>query len=725
MIKLPSVKKFLFLFTIIFFAVETILAQQVINTTIQHDGRTRQYRLYVPASYSPSEPVPLVFSFHGFTNTIDIQYNQANFQPLAEANKFIFVTPQGVNNGWAIENVFGGSEDDLGFTDALIDRLEQQYNINSKRIYATGFSNGGFFSYRLACRLSNRFAAIASIAGSMTNRWIDNNTCSPQHPTPILQITGSNDTVIPITGSGLGKSIADVMDYWTDYNNGDSTPEVIQLGSGSTRSIWDNGDNGVTVEFIRVQGKGHSWNGGNINTSQEIWNFFSRFDIDGAINQNPPPNDTCSSTVSSFPYSESFEGNIGLWQQASGDDLNWTVDSNGTPSNGTGPSTAVNGSSYVYLEVSGNGQGFPDKRGILNSPCFDLSSLSNPTLQFSYHMIGNAVGNLTVEASTNNSGNWTPIFSRSGAQGTDWNEANVALGAYANESSVRLRINAISGDSWQGDIAIDALTVSQVSDNSPGDDCGLIDFNNAQLSSFSNQDADGTSQIANNGGGLILTNNTWKQIPFNYVVTANTVLEFDFTSTSQGEIHAVGFENDGSLTSTYYFKVHGTQNYGVTNFDNYSGSGTTTYTIPVGNFYTGSFDRLVFINDNDVGSSNNSLFANVKVYEGSCNGVTAREVIAQLSNEKAVIGDEEEGLGAVKMTPNPTSDAFTLNVNANTTKTISVGIYTILGQTKYEGQLNSGVNRFFARNLSLNTGMYIVKIQMEGESEVVKKLIIN
>ncbi len=445
------IKKSLFLVVIAFITTFESYTQQVINTTLQHDGKTRRYRLYIPASYDSNKASPLILNYHGFTNDINTQYNQSNFQQLAEANQFIFVTPEGLGflKGWAINNNFGGNEDDVGFTNSLIDKIESDYNINAKRIYATGFSNGGFFSYRLACELSNRIAAVASVAGSMTRRWITNNQCQPQHPTAVLQITGTNDNVISINGNGTNEPIADVMEYWSSRNNGDATPEVIQLGGGSSRSIWDNGDNGVTAEFIRVQGKGHSWNGGGVNTSQEIWNFFSRFDIDGEIgsNPNPPSGDTCSSTIVNFPYNESFEGNIGGWNQATNDDLNWIVNSNGTPSNGTGPSTAIDGNSYIYIEVSGDGDGYPNKRAILNAPCINLSELTTPRVKFNYHMVGSAVGNLSVEARINNTGNWTSIFSKTGEQGTGWNEADISLAAYAGETSVQLRINAVSGNS--------------------------------------------------------------------------------------------------------------------------------------------------------------------------------------------------------------------------------------------------------------------------------------
>ncbi|WP_345742793.1 choice-of-anchor B family protein [Aquimarina aggregata] len=193
---------------------------------------------------------------------------------------------------------------------------------------------------------------------------------------------------------------------------------------------------------------------------------------------NPPNN--CSNTISSFPFTESFETNLGQWSDAtSGDDLNWTRNSGGTPSNGTGPSSAVDGNTYIYVEASGNGTGFPNKRAILNSPCLDFSALTTPSLSFQYHMLGSAVETLTVEARTNNTGNWTSIFSRAGTQGSDWNLADVDLSAYAGENSVQIRFNVVTGDGnqgWQSDIALDIITIQNGNTGPSGCTSGISSF---------------------------------------------------------------------------------------------------------------------------------------------------------------------------------------------------------------------------------------------------------
>ena len=167
----------------------------------------------------------------------------------------------------------------------------------------------------------------------------------------------------------------------------------------------------------------------------------------------------CSGGITSFPYDEGFENTIGAWSQSSNDDLNWVINSGGTPSNGTGPTGATEGTYYIYMEVSGNGTGYPSKTAILNSPCFDLSSQSTAELTFSYQMTGNSVGTIDLDVSTNGGSSWSTIWTRSGAQGSAWNNATVDLSAYAG-SSVQLRLFGTSSSSWQGDIAIDALQIT-------------------------------------------------------------------------------------------------------------------------------------------------------------------------------------------------------------------------------------------------------------------------
>ena len=168
----------------------------------------------------------------------------------------------------------------------------------------------------------------------------------------------------------------------------------------------------------------------------------------------------CTGGIVSFPYSEGFENTLGAWTQSTTDDIDWTIDANGTPSSGTGPTSAVQGTYYLYVEASGNGTGYPNKQAILNSPCFDLSAETDATFSFKYHMLGDPdMGTIALEASNDNGTTWTSLWSDSGNKGTAWLTANVNLSAYVG-GSVQLRFNRITGGTWKADIAIDDISLS-------------------------------------------------------------------------------------------------------------------------------------------------------------------------------------------------------------------------------------------------------------------------
>jgi polyhydroxybutyrate depolymerase len=265
-----------------------------------HDGLQREYILYVPSSYTGDEPAPLVFNFHGYGSNATDQMWYGDFRPIADRRGFLIVHPQGTLfegvthwnvGGWTA----GSTVDDVGFTEALIDFLSSEYNIDSARVYSTGMSNGGYMSFLLACQLSERFAAIASVTGSMTPETF--NDCSPQHPTPIMQIHGTSDGSVPYGGNVWSKSIDDVIQYWVDSNHCNPTPTVTALpdtdptdGSTVEHIVYYDGDRDVNVEHFKVIGGGHTWPGNpfgggstnyDIDASEEIWRFFSRYDING------------------------------------------------------------------------------------------------------------------------------------------------------------------------------------------------------------------------------------------------------------------------------------------------------------------------------------------------------------------------------------------------------------------------------------------------------------
>ena len=278
-------------------------AQQTIDGSIMHDGIQRDYILYIPAIYDGNTDVPLVLNFHGFGSNANEQMHYGDFRDIADTEGFLLVHPEGtLSNGDQFWNVgFPGSTstiDDVGFTEALIDELSTLYAIDLDRVYATGMSNGGFMSFLLACQLSEKIAAVASVTGSMTQDTF--NDCNAQHPTPVLQIHGTSDSVVPYDGNITWTlSIVDVFSFWMNYNNCDTNPIITTFpdiytldGSTVDHFVYSGGDNGVTTEHLKVIGGGHTWPGSafnfpgtnyDINASMKIWQFFSRFDINGTL----------------------------------------------------------------------------------------------------------------------------------------------------------------------------------------------------------------------------------------------------------------------------------------------------------------------------------------------------------------------------------------------------------------------------------------------------------
>lgn len=166
-------------------------------------------------------------------------------------------------------------------------------------------------------------------------------------------------------------------------------------------------------------------------------------------------------TCESLPYSESFESGDG-WIQASGDDGDWINDASGTPSSNTGPSAGVDGSFYMFLEASTNGsagQIGANGTAILESPCFDLSTVSSATFSFQNHMYGTSVGSLGLEVSTNEGSTWSSLWSSSGDLGNQWNEESISLSSYVG-GTIQLRFVGTTGSSWSSDIAIDDINLT-------------------------------------------------------------------------------------------------------------------------------------------------------------------------------------------------------------------------------------------------------------------------
>lgn len=168
----------------------------------------------------------------------------------------------------------------------------------------------------------------------------------------------------------------------------------------------------------------------------------------------------CGTTISSFPYSEGFETGIGLWQQYTADDFDWTRQSGSTLSNNTGPTSASVGSFYIYTEATTPNN--PNKVAIIESPCFDFSNLIAPEMTFDAHMWGGDMGDLNIDVSTDQGGTWTLLGFISGDQGNQWQRFVANLAPYAGQNSVKIRFRGVTGLGFESDMAIDDILVDDV-----------------------------------------------------------------------------------------------------------------------------------------------------------------------------------------------------------------------------------------------------------------------
>jgi len=278
------------------------LTQELITENMIFDGNNRQYTAYIPETYSPSIPSPILMAFHGGAGYAQEFMNyEADFRSIADTAGFILVYPQALEDpnddnktSWLHKEPT--NHNDIYFIDALIDSLSSDYSVDNDRVYISGYSLGGMFSYELACHLNDRVAAFSSVAGAAFIGAFYN--CNITHPTALLNIVGTNDDTHPYNDlNGWYYPVSEINSYWATVNNTDSAPLVVELpdlnisdGSQVEKYSWINGDGCVTVEEIKIINGGHDWPSPlsfwanqDINANTEIWNFVSKYNINGLI----------------------------------------------------------------------------------------------------------------------------------------------------------------------------------------------------------------------------------------------------------------------------------------------------------------------------------------------------------------------------------------------------------------------------------------------------------
>lgn len=253
--------------------------------TLNINGLERTYMLHVPPGLDGSQPVPVVFILHGYDSEIHFEIsdmqNMSGFNEIADKNGFIEVYPSGVSGVWNAGTCCGTAVEnnvaEISFFRQILKDLEKTVSLDTKRVFATGFSMGGMMAFRLACEMSDTFAAIAPVAGALVL-----SPCLPNQPVSILQVHGKQDTAIPYAG-GLGglmtgkytfPPVEAGLSLWAQLDGCSDTAKTDQAGI-AVHTVYPGCKAGSSVELYAIDAMGSNWPSQYVlPISQMIWDFF-------------------------------------------------------------------------------------------------------------------------------------------------------------------------------------------------------------------------------------------------------------------------------------------------------------------------------------------------------------------------------------------------------------------------------------------------------------------
>jgi polyhydroxybutyrate depolymerase len=265
------------------------------NGEVLTNGKKRTYLLHVPKTYQSGRPTPLVICLHGFAEWPAHLMRLSHWNQLADEFGFLVVYPSGSSfplrwhcNGRL--NKADQAEGDVQFISDLIDQLKKDYKIDEARVYANGLSNGGGMSFLLACRLSERIAAVGGVGGAYLQPWTE---YKPTRPVPAIIFHGTADPLVPFHGGPSGTFTIPFPDIpqWVrslaEHHGCQPIPTQLP-SSGSVSGLrYAGGASKAEVVFYMVTGGGHTWPGGkkmpafivgpttkDVDATRLMWNFF-------------------------------------------------------------------------------------------------------------------------------------------------------------------------------------------------------------------------------------------------------------------------------------------------------------------------------------------------------------------------------------------------------------------------------------------------------------------
>lgn len=258
-------------------AAEELNASLSYKKSVLVDGRHRSYYVYAPSDYSPSKSYPVLFVFHGGEGNANNILKITKFKDYIDKYQFILIAPNGSNRfenelflmwnaghcrGYASEAKINDSK----FVNTIIDQTADSYNIDRKRIYLTGLSNGAMLSYKIACQLSGKIAGVAPVGGAMN--YIPK---SAKSPIPVVVFHGTADRHVLFKGgipldffeekTRVDNSVSKAVSFWVKNNKCSQNPIIVQNGNVSVYKYLHSEDN-TPVILYKITGGKHAWPGG-------------------------------------------------------------------------------------------------------------------------------------------------------------------------------------------------------------------------------------------------------------------------------------------------------------------------------------------------------------------------------------------------------------------------------------------------------------------------------
>ncbi len=272
---------------------------------LQVDGRERSYFVHLPPGHDAGKPAPVVLAFHGAGTNAVVMALSTGLSSKADEAGFVVVYPNGTGSGslvllWNSGGYAGpGIEsrpDDVAFVGAVLDDLAKLIQVDSRRVFATGMSNGGMMCYRLAAELSNRIAAIAPVSGTLAVE-----RCRPSRPVAVIHFHGTADGRVPFAGPDKQatpflkyKSVDDTIRTWARLDGCAPKPAISELpdtandGCTVKKEVYGPGKEAVEVILYTIEGGGHTWPGTSwpitrlgrathdISANDLMWEFFEK-----------------------------------------------------------------------------------------------------------------------------------------------------------------------------------------------------------------------------------------------------------------------------------------------------------------------------------------------------------------------------------------------------------------------------------------------------------------